>query len=110
MKNWPGKIVKGVHMNAQSTLNHTPQAITPLPHSTQNVSFFGPCHHPVMRGRQQERGGTRAASTAEWQAAEGTGTAASTTEEQAAAEKETAASTPLRVRQQRGRRQQPTGA
>ena len=39
MKNWPAKIVKGVHMNAQSTLNHTPQAITPLPHSTQNVSF-----------------------------------------------------------------------
>ena len=36
-------------MNAQSTLNHTPQAqaITPLPHSSQNVSFSCPPPPPA---------------------------------------------------------------
>ena len=42
MKNWPAKIVEGVHMNTQSTLNHTSQAITLLPHSSQNASFSWP--------------------------------------------------------------------
>ena len=45
MKNWPAKIIKGVHINVQRTLNHTPHQLRRSHTQLKMCPFLG--HPPV---------------------------------------------------------------